>query len=770
MADLSQLSNISYTRKPVTVLAPDALVFVNGDLLVTTCSQCQQKITLDDITDVSVALAIDGAPGSASVNIAAPEHSSKNYFRFGRLNFSPMQEIEIFAKGRFYVGEKREIRYYPIFWGFITGASYDYSGGAHTISLTCKDILYWWSLSPVTIVPSLASAQHDPPGATSNLMTHTFFNKNPFEIIYALNDNQTGFSIIPRFLDNTFTTAGFSGKSTNFTQLNENLIDYWKQRLGDLREGGLVSRNLRVLGAEGVPLAFDANGDLQRSSFQKENTRKSTSQEANAVSGLPTDVQKIGFSTEAMTAFIPFTADQFGAFGEFDSQMTTALDVANQVKRWIGFEFFMDVTGDIIFKPPFYNLDVRPNFPVSTILDTDIISMSFSESGEEVITRLEITGKLLNDAVPQTVRGYYIDYQLSKKFGSRYMEQTMNLFKSAEACFAFAVSEMDRINSRRFKANVTIPMRPELKLGYPIYMEAIDTFFYVEAINHNLSFGDTALTILTLTAARKKYLSVDENGNVKGHEKGLDGKAKGHRSRALQFTGDTEEPKADIREEKKRDFFEDCAPENPVEPQVSDAIRGVTDLPAIETETAADVTERQKKEALAAGDPQGLVNQQKGATSTEIARMNDNLERNVIGNSQGIWDEVTISTLGNSRFDLLKVLPISDDEGYELVGAVRYGRGLTVTIDGRVLFEPQGNTTGARAIAKRLNKITPDLLETNLFIPDSDLDTNRNDPLSVTTTALSLTDLIPDRATPSNCDCSASTGPLTALRSLGRNR
>jgi len=185
MATLDDLQRLEYTRKPVTRLSPDAFVLVNGEGLLQTCSRCDQKVSIDDVMSISVNLGVEASPGSASVSIAAPAHSSKNYFRFGKLAFSPMQEIEIFAKGRFFVGQEREIRYYPIFWGFITSASYEYGGGTHTITLDCRDILYWWTLSPLTTRPGADTTQVDT--SFSNMLNKGIQGKNPFEILYMLN-------------------------------------------------------------------------------------------------------------------------------------------------------------------------------------------------------------------------------------------------------------------------------------------------------------------------------------------------------------------------------------------------------------------------------------------------------------------------------------------------------------------------------------------------------------------------------------------------------
>ena len=68
------------------------------------------------------------------------------------------------------------------------------------------------------------------------------------------------------------------------------------------------------------------------------------------------------------------------------------------------------------------------------------------------------------------------------------------------------VVELEKKNVNTNGCTLSIPMRPELKPGYPIYIEHIDTFYYVSGISHSFSFGSDCTTSLTLTARRKKFL------------------------------------------------------------------------------------------------------------------------------------------------------------------------------------------------------------------------------------------------------------------------
>lgn len=73
--------------------------------------------------------------------------------------------------------------------------------------------------------------------------------------------------------------------------------------------------------------------------------------------------------------------------------------------------------------------------------------------------------------------------------------------------FYHGLDILDRINSDRVQMTVTIPHRPELRLGFPVYISHLDQIWYVKGINHNIAFGSRATTSLSLTARRQKFLA-----------------------------------------------------------------------------------------------------------------------------------------------------------------------------------------------------------------------------------------------------------------------
>ena len=138
------------------VTAPDCLVLINQSTQIIGCPTCNRTFDINKyITSIQVDLSIDSVPGSASLNLSVPRHTIDDFFFDGDPVIQPMMEINIYAKGYYLVEGLPQ--YYPIFWGLVTEVNDSYSGGEHTVSIHCADILKWWELCRMNINPAYTS-------------------------------------------------------------------------------------------------------------------------------------------------------------------------------------------------------------------------------------------------------------------------------------------------------------------------------------------------------------------------------------------------------------------------------------------------------------------------------------------------------------------------------------------------------------------------------------------------------------------------------------
>ena len=166
--------------------------------------------------------------------------------------------------------------------------------------------------------------------------------------------------------------------------------------------------------------------------------------------------------------------------------------------------------GDLVFKPPMYNMDTSAD-RVYNIYREDIISISFSHAEPEA-TYVTMKGshfRNFDGAAPTGewgVKGVYVDYALVAKYGWKGQEFDSSYYNTARQAYYAAAVELDKQNKSTEGCDLTIPLRPEIKPGYPIYLEENDCFYYVESVNHTFSYGGSCTTSLTLTCQRKKFI------------------------------------------------------------------------------------------------------------------------------------------------------------------------------------------------------------------------------------------------------------------------
>lgn len=490
--------NYNPYARPTVLQAPDAKVYFNGELDIQGCPNCQRRIDLGKyITNISVNLDVDSVPGSASISMSIPKYTLDDVFMDGVPILTPMMEVEIFSKG-FYLVEGVP-QYYPIFWGLITEVTDGYSGGEYTLEVSCADILKWWEICRMNINPAFTA----PSGQMgTSIFGNVLYGTNPYDVIYSL--AQMAFGDVVMGTGSLISLVKETGQQATFNAALGDIMQYWAARFSRIRS------NLLLYGVNGIAVRGGSIADgYDAGRIKGKNSISSVVRNANGGEGSG----QVAFdpTSPEVTAF----RTQFSSAGEvnfWQSEYQTKLEIANACKESIGFEFYMDVTGEVVFKPPFYNLDIMSNKPISWIQEIDIIDISFSEAESEVVTQLTIQGSYAGNVdygfgPDITPFSSVVDYHLLRKYGWRPHTMNSEFLGDTLRMFYHGLDTLDRINSKRFSASVTIPHRPELRLGFPVYISHKDQIWYVRGINHTVGFGGRATTQLTLTARRTKFLA-----------------------------------------------------------------------------------------------------------------------------------------------------------------------------------------------------------------------------------------------------------------------
>jgi hypothetical protein len=251
----------------------------------------------------------------------------------------------------------------------------------------------------------------------------------------------------------------------------KNVMDYWNNRFGFSTSTGETNRlgtgsqlQLELYGLKG-PISIE---DSRSRVLQFLSTSREELSKINSTSREEIDYTLLG------------NVQPFGSFDLFgdgaESQVKSKLEIVTMVCEMVNMEFYVDTNGHIVFKPPFYNLDVMSgNIPYYKIGPEDIINFNASVDSNAIITYLTVTGPYFQGTPDLQTIGFHADFELMKKYGIRSDKATVMYGMNGKQLRTIAAAEMARRNGQAFTGGVSIPLRPEMRLGYPVNIEHIDT-------------------------------------------------------------------------------------------------------------------------------------------------------------------------------------------------------------------------------------------------------------------------------------------------------
>jgi len=240
-----------------------------------------------------------------------------------------------------------------------------------------------------------------------------------------------------------------------------------------------------------------------------------------------------------ITTYLPFK--NITALDLKNSVIVNRLDVVREVVAKMDYEAYQDVDGKIIIKPPLYNLDVvnvgtrtkqtqtAPGSNVNSLANpataiyegnnpfvvylSEILTEQESEDQSAIRrTRTTVCGNVLrnlgndfDDFYKQVAE--YIDISKMAKFGLR--EEPLYSVPWIDAgdvqtLFVHAAAETARANRGYRQYTFSIPMRPELKLGFPVYIPHKDMYAYIKTIALNFQIGGQATMTVNCDSVRRR--------------------------------------------------------------------------------------------------------------------------------------------------------------------------------------------------------------------------------------------------------------------------
>lgn len=539
----------SPNKRSIVQYTPDALVYLNGDTSLPGCRTCHHDIDIQQfVTSISVDCGVEPGASTSTISLSIPKFYGDSLFRDGNTLLKAGLEVHLYGRGYFPMtgmatpnkkiggvdlGDIPQHPYYPMFHGVVTSVSHEYSGGYHSASLTCNGMLHFWSHMKISTNGSFFGARPQNSRVQTTLTGHPYTGRTPYAIIYDLYRDTTGaaagvgfalqsrtnfsatssvtrdstFSLAMRYWERRFRDRmyglrmhGASGQMFTTSQQS-----YLSQYRTSSQAGQFIAANLNQRASGRDPFALDQGLLLGLADRQDGRILRQPD-----LSLLPSaNGGRYGLNVTQMQAFVR----DIGAIGQvnlFESTYESKLDVATQVSQVTGFEFYQDVDGDLVFKPPLYNLDTSSS-RVYRLEPIDIISIGFNEAEPEATYIIVKAGPFQNtrglvDEAEWGVRSVYVDYKLVAQFGWREQSIETQYYNNARSAFFAGVAQLDRLNAGVNSCTITIPFRPEIRPGFPVYIPHIDCYYYTQSISHAISFGSgQPQTTLNLVARRRKF-------------------------------------------------------------------------------------------------------------------------------------------------------------------------------------------------------------------------------------------------------------------------
>lgn len=697
-----------FQQAPVLKLSPDYKIFINGmDALPTTDSETndpsepgtiQNPVThrslIHDVAGADITMSIDSVPGTANFTLNVPRHQpeASAYLRGGEITITPMMEVHIYLRGRFN-DENNSPLYYLAFWGIISTVQEQYSDGNHSISVQCSDILRWWEITKTMVSPTALQANFMPNMQLNALSTiYTPFTAH--SIILDLGKVSMQEFFRPSQVNFGELRDGFK-QTDNLNAKAPTIIAYWERRFKVIRS------SMRLYGFAGFgQCTSGVFGPDQADSTAKTDGKKDDSKPTTkTLSGLKL-ITKVRTCDDQIQAMLPYKTADARATNQTEGQQRSKLEIAKEVAKNTHWEFFLDPDGTVVFKPPFYNLDVRAN-EASVIRDIDIINYTRTETEKGALTMLNVTGRISSvlspsDSAPQA--GWWIDFFLAGKFGLRHESREEWRLTSASALKYYAQAELVKHNANLQTMDITIPGRPELKMGYPMYIEPLDCFYYLYGITHSIQSGGSFTTTLSLKGKRTRLRRQD--GTVRRNlaivqrplfQASTCRSRRGNQSDALSktpgrlpafgaFGRAIETSLVDLRSGKDKGAK--------VLPIAKPLLTDDQDQKKDETKDRNN-RESQPKTSASKGEPEKCSKEARAAVrklQTVSANQEAKKQRATTdGTALGEWIEVEdfplVSPAAGSNLDLVAsgedfadAIQVTDDQGYLIFGPYNYGR------------------------------------------------------------------------------------------------
>jgi len=533
VAASDQIRNIIQTHSLRTIIkqAPDLVVYIDDlPYLINNWTPNGETIVNfnDYVTASGGAADIGTFIPSATVNLSIPNDSRALFLApGGNTAFYTMAEIKIFAKGYYMTTDGQSV-YERVFWGVISSITQVESETSLEVTLTCKGILHLLDLMQINLNPSAMTSVQGGPEVSPFATVHPALN--PILWIRDMFATSLGDDIGNVNTLDALTVANtqLGGSNATVASVSKLYVSKWVAHLKNMNKGvRLFGLKQDVSDYDIKPLSPDKDASVKSNTKKEAITQKNTQSEADVVADAVG-----GYNTALVQGFTP--SFQMGNITLMESSISSRLARVQAMVDLMGWEGYQDIDGSIIIKPPLYNLNpLNTSTTSSTDRNPFVINLDEKKGSDSLVedeaqvrlTRVAVKGTLnASDGIqiPDGDQSYlpvgvFYDPILIRQFGLRTegVKQIQYIGQHSMLLYAYAASELTKTIKNWKTYTVTIPMRPELRLGFPIHIPWRDIMGYLENISWTYTRGGSADMTLTCSMIRTREMYGQKNDKGK---------------------------------------------------------------------------------------------------------------------------------------------------------------------------------------------------------------------------------------------------------------
>jgi len=442
-----------------------------------------------------------------------------------------------------------------IFTGYITDVSSSYAGGRWTISITARDVSCWLDYSMLNINPSLnifnLDVMSDAELKNWMIFTSRFEGMPAHEIIRAIFLGLTE----ARVLSSAYMYSSFAGGTPivggdrrrvllppgtrvyiHGSYPSENSDDPMRQshdvaRLSEVSASGDPLKIRTVMESQ-KPLRYLVGTDQGLEGWVNRSDLGEVQQSylgighfildddpGTLVKAVPKGFKEI-IETFARDKLILDPAEK-GSVDEFvvqayrtffrqnwpliQSEYATRRSIVSEVCKHTNSECYADGGGRIWFHPVRAYTPVMD--PVYVIHPEDTLSWEIAISDREIVTWAHVHGQYDFHVIPGEwiYNNEFTSEDMVKRFGVRAIHLSNPNVMSQSGARAYARAMLRRINANMTTGRITMIQRPEVQLARNVFIPWLNLIGYVAAIDHNIQWGSTATTTLSLKYIRHPW-------------------------------------------------------------------------------------------------------------------------------------------------------------------------------------------------------------------------------------------------------------------------